>query len=209
MALNLASACHDSGSDVLLIDADLRHSDLSDLWGHRERPGLRYALAGGPIARAITGLEYAEGRQLPFIPAGADPGVPVVMARVDGMPSLVRLDDSWPVAVVDAPPLGTDPLTLRLADKRTGLLVVVSPATTVEDLRALKARAELAEVPILGFVTNDHVPKARAGPRRAIPHRRARRTRRRKASGSTTSSAADRGNQVMSAGDRQVDASTA
>lgn len=157
LALNLAAAARNDGHDVVLVDADVRHPDLTEALGLESSPGLRDLMAGMPVTR-YGELPIPGGGPLPVLPVGSSraafpPGA--------GMPDLVR--GAFRSAVIaDSPSVFDDPTALALAaDGRAGLVVVVTSATSMEDLSRLRARADLSAAPILGFVFNDHRPRRR------------------------------------------------
>ncbi len=157
LALNLAAAARNDGHDVLLVDADVRHPDLTDALGLESSPGLRDLMAGMPVNR-YGEVPLAGGRALPVLPVGSSR---VTFPPGTGLPDLIRGGDRSAV-IADSPSVFDDPTALALAaDGRAGLVVVVTSATSMDDLSRLRARADLAAAPILGFVFNDHRPRRR------------------------------------------------
>jgi Mrp family chromosome partitioning ATPase/capsular polysaccharide biosynthesis protein len=161
LALNVAAAADSSGHDVVLVDADTRRPTLAAAFGVTTDPGL-FDLAGpGPVG-PLAEQSYAPGRSMPVLTIGGR--IAAGDSAPDGLPRLRRTDGSVPVTVVDSPAVFDDPLALWLAaSDRAGLVVVVTNATRLDDLRTLRARAELAGAPLVGFVVNQHAPGRRAG----------------------------------------------
>ena len=139
------------------MDADVRHPDLTDALGLESSPGLRDLMAGMPVNR-YGEVPLAGGRPLPVLPVGSSR---VTFPPGAGLPDLIRGGDRSAV-IADSPSVFDDPTALALAaDGRAGLVVVVTSATSMDDLSRLRARADLAAAPILGFVFNDHRPRRR------------------------------------------------
>jgi capsular polysaccharide biosynthesis protein/Mrp family chromosome partitioning ATPase len=156
LALNLAAAAHNDGHDVVLVDADVRHGDLTEALGLTQHPGLRELLSGMPV-EPFGEMPMPGGSPLPVLPVGSSR---VVYPPDAGLPDLARGAALAPTVIADSPAVFDDPGALALASGgRAGLLVVVTAATSFEDLSRLRSRAELADAPILGFIYNDHRPK--------------------------------------------------
>ena len=159
VALNLAAAASSAGHDIVLVDGDIRQATLTHAFGMDTSTGLLDVLNGSGVGTEFDEHYYAPERSLPVLPIGRRDLLEPPRAE---LPALRHADGTAPMAIVDSPALFTDPIALVLASGSAGLVVVVSNGTTVEDLRTLRSRAELAGAPVLGFVVNEYRPGRRA-----------------------------------------------
>lgn len=164
LSVNLAAAAHAGGQEVVLVDGDLRNATLTQAYGLDGAPGLVDLLVGNGIGDSLAQVSYGGDRSLPLIPTGDRTTSPR-----SGLPALRDAGGTTPMAVVDSPALAADSVALLLASGGAGLLVLVSRAATLDELRTLRSRAALVDAPILGFVTTDHRPARKRG--RAKPAR--------------------------------------
>lgn len=164
LALNLAAAAHSAGQDVVLVDGDVRSATLTDAFELTGTPGLSDVVAGRPVGDVLARIGYGGGRTLPVIPVGSRPDAPV-----GGLPVLAS-PGSAPAAIVDSPAVFLDSAALLLASGGAGLVVLVSRATTPDDLRTLRSRAALVDAPILGFVTTEHRPSRKKSTNEGARH---------------------------------------
>lgn len=88
-------------------------------------------------AGAVTAANSPNGRAATPGPAGATGGAPAA------------------ISLVDSPAVTEDPTALRLGAQGAALVVVVSASTSLEELRTLRARADLAGARIVGFLRNE------------------------------------------------------
>ncbi|MFQ5914077.1 MAG: CpsD/CapB family tyrosine-protein kinase, partial [Nitrospinota bacterium] len=113
LASNLALALANLGEEVLLIDADLRHPRVHDLFGLDKEPGLTDFLVG---RNALEEVLHATGKDhLSLIPAGHHSPNPVDLLSSDRLQGLFEeLQGRFQYIVVDSPPVLSvaDPLTL-------------------------------------------------------------------------------------------------
>jgi succinoglycan biosynthesis transport protein ExoP len=143
LSLNLAAALVLNGSRVLLVDGDMRSSDLSDymrferkggvLAGH-QKSGLSDALSGSDEPAVIT--PFPELPNLSGLPAGSNPRYPAELLGSKRMQALVgSWSANYDYVLIDSPPVlaVTDAVILsRLADMT--LLVVRHGQSTQKSL---------------------------------------------------------------------------
>jgi Mrp family chromosome partitioning ATPase len=159
VALNLAAAADQFGFDPMLIDAD-RNTGLS-----RQYANGRVELPGG--VDGLRTIRYGDNGSVAFAPSGV---LPSASSYSDKISALGRRSNSGrPLAVIDTPPGLSDPQVKRLAAGSGVTLVVASPATSLEGLRALRTRAQMAGVPVVGFIINS--PQGRRHRRSALKRR--------------------------------------
>ena len=154
-SLNLATTLADSGSRVLLIDADLRRAGCHRAFGIVNERGLSSFLSGQvTLAEAIRVLDAPK---LSFIPAGPTPPNPAELVGSARMrDTLEQLRDEYDFVIIDSPP--TLPVTdaVVLAREADGIVLVVKGHDTPREL-VRRARDQLvnAGAHILGALVNN------------------------------------------------------
>lgn len=153
-AVNLALAAARANSDrrILLIDADLRRSNVAEVLGIRSKGGLAELLAGDCEVRDV--VRRFNSTQLAVIPAGTTPEEPTqVLASARMKQFLKAVRDNFDEVYVDLPP------TLPFADagilghQADGVLVVIR--ANVTPMKAVNQAVEqLGGAPLLGCVLN-------------------------------------------------------
>lgn len=159
VAANLAQVMvRQHGRRALLIDGDLRHSQLHIALGAPAVPGLTSYLRGEVDEYAI--IQRGPLENLFFIPGGEElPNPAELIANGRLRLLLQRVQDAFDWIIVDSPP------TVLIADARVmadccdGVLMVVRSAATPLDM-ALKVRQEFEGKPLLGVVLNCVEPRA-------------------------------------------------
>jgi capsular exopolysaccharide synthesis family protein len=153
VAANLAQVIvRQHGRRALLIDADLRNSQLHLLLGADRGPGLSEYLRGA--ADEFSVLQYGSMENLFLIPAGAQNDNPAELLSSGRLKVLLnRLAPLFDWVIVDSPPaLGISDAGL-LANSCDGVLMVVRSNATPFDL-AKKAQQEFSDHPLIGVVLN-------------------------------------------------------
>jgi Mrp family chromosome partitioning ATPase len=177
LAANIAAAGDYTGHSVALVDAGTNVASVSAVFGLDESPGLSEVLDGGPLTNSLHRVGYDDARDLLVVPGGVggwrnEPGRRLSENRRRAWARTFN-GDSELTAIVDAPPVNDHPLALQLAG-HGALVIVVSPRTSLTDLDVMRNRAEVSDVPVLGFVLNEF----RTGKRRSQATRKALRTHR-------------------------------
>lgn len=153
VAANLAqSFARGPDSRVLLIDADMRLSQLHITLGAPKTPGLTNYLRGETNETSVIQIDAQKG--FGFIPAGdviADPGELILGGRMKNL--LDRLTPAFDWVILDSPPALAVHDASLLADLCDGVLFVVKAGETSHD-DALKASSEFQEKNLLGVVLN-------------------------------------------------------
>lgn len=153
VASNLAQAlAKRKGCKVLLIDADLRCSNLHTSLGANASPGLSDYLAGSCEAAKIMQRGFDE--YLCLIPGGArfaDPAELLANGRLKQL--LARIAPLFDWVIIDSPPTLPVADSMLLADLSDGIVCVVRAAFT--DLAsAQKSCQQLQQKGLLGIVLN-------------------------------------------------------
>ncbi len=159
VSANLAQAfVQQHGRRVLLIDADLRISNLHALLGAARSPGLADFLCGETDAPRI--FQRGVPGNLFFIPGGKSVSNPVELignGRLKGL--LHRVAPLFDWIVIDSPPCVPLSDASLLADLTDGVLMVVHSGKTPFDI-AQKASQMFRDRHLLGVVLNQVRPQA-------------------------------------------------
>lgn len=154
---NLAPSLVSRGRNkVLLIDADLRKSDLANRLGITPRPGLSEFLSGGVPESEIMRDSSVPG--LSVIPAGARVASPGDLLAGDQFRALI--DDArqkFDMVVIDTPPLVPVADTLTLRDLVDGFVFVFRIGHTPHTLLR-QAVDDLGAAKVLGVILNGVEP---------------------------------------------------
>lgn len=164
VALHLALLGAESGSKVLLLEADLRHPVLTSWLAVEARSGLTTALANPLLTLAdvryrlpIETLDAQDSMlALDVVTAGPVPPFPARLVESPRMAAL--LDEAmgqYDAIVIDTPPLAMVPDAIPLLRKVDGVLVVTRVgAITCDVARRLRGQLEHFKAPTLGVVAN-------------------------------------------------------
>jgi Mrp family chromosome partitioning ATPase len=167
LAANIAAAAQFTGHSAALVDAANGSSSLTDALDLADEPGLSEIFDGGVLRDSVHVFSIGAGDDctLPVVPVGQkgwrqELGRRLNEKRRASWAAAVRA--SSPVtAIVDTPAVNAHAIPLQLAQSG-GLVVVVSPRTTLSDLELIRMRADVADVAILGFIRNEYRAGARA-----------------------------------------------
>ena len=153
-AVNLALTAARANREkrILLIDADLRRSQVASVLGIRGKPGLTEVLEGEePLQDAIRRFQSTS---LMVMPAGGTPEEPTQVLASSRMKMLLkRLRDAFDEVYVDLPP------TLPFADSailgmQTDGVVMVIRANHTSQRLVNQAMESMQGAPIVGCVLN-------------------------------------------------------
>jgi len=149
---NLAVVMAQGGQRVLLVDADLRHPTLHELFGVPNERGLATLLEGENAVTAppIVSIEDVENLQLLTSgPQPLDPAAQLGSKRMDEV--LGALQKRADVRLFSAPPVLAAADALVLGTKTDGVLLVVQARHTSRDqVQQAKEKLEKARVRIVG-----------------------------------------------------------
>lgn len=150
--LALAAARANNERRILLIDADLRRSQVAGMLGIRGKVGLAELLAGECEVRDVVRRFHAT--KLAVIPAGNTPEEPTQVLASGRMKQFLQaVRDNFDEVYIDLPPtlpFADAPILAHLAD---GVLVVVR-ANVTPTKAVNQAVEQLGGAPILGCVLN-------------------------------------------------------
>ncbi|MEJ7783501.1 MAG: polysaccharide biosynthesis tyrosine autokinase [Solirubrobacteraceae bacterium] len=155
VAANLAISLARSGRDIILIDADLRRSELSERMGlSPNAPSLGKLLGSlSSLLAALTAVD-TDGGRLRVLPAGTPPANPSELMESDRMLEILETAESnCDIVVVDSTPLLPVSDIIPVLREVSGVILLVRMRRTKRTAvkRALEI-AELAGGTVLGFV---------------------------------------------------------
>lgn len=161
-SLNLAAALAYGGSNVLLVDGDLRRGTLSRVLNHPCEMGLTQVLSGCAQSETYWQIEGFAG--LVFLPAGAPSAQP---SELLGSQQMAGLIETWrqqfAYVVIDTPPVLPVTDAVVLAPKVDGVIVVVRFAFSQRPsiTRTVRMLADVQAVPlgVLVNATDMHSPE--------------------------------------------------
>lgn len=151
---NLAAAFAETGSRVILVDADLRRPTLHALFGLANDEGLSTALLADVDAPLPLRQTAAPG--LALLPGGPEPANPAELIGSRAFERLlVRLRTEAEYVLFDSPPAGMLADASMIAARADGVLLVVRAGRTRRE-PAQRARDQLERVRarLLGVVLN-------------------------------------------------------
>lgn len=153
-AVNLALAAARANSErrILLIDADLRRSQVAQVLGIRGKTGLAELLAGECEVREV--VRRFNSTRLAVIPAGSTPEEPTQVLAGSRMKQLLKaVRDNFDEVYLDLPPTLPFADAAILSHQADGVLMVIRANVTPS--RAVNQAVEqLGGVPLLGCVLN-------------------------------------------------------
>jgi protein-tyrosine kinase len=156
--LALAAARANPDRSILLIDADLRRSQVGEYLGIRSRPGLAELVAGD--CEVGDAVRRFKSTRLAIIPAGGVPEEPAYLLAGNRMKSLMHaMREGFDEVYIDLPPILPFADASILACQSDGVVMVVRAHVTSQK-RVTEAVEQLAGAPLLGCVLNGVEPSA-------------------------------------------------
>jgi non-specific protein-tyrosine kinase len=156
---NLAVATAQGDQRVILVDADLRHPSLHELFGVPNERGLATLLEGQDVLSAPPLTTVANMDRLQLLtsgPAPLDPAARLGSKRMEQV--LAALQKQADLVLIDAPPVLAATDATALGMKADGVLLIVQAGhTSREHLAQAKVRLDQARVRIVG-VALTHAP---------------------------------------------------
>ncbi|GAB2517032.1 Tyrosine-protein kinase YwqD [Corynebacterium atrinae] len=154
VAVRLAQVIAASGTEVLLVDADLRRPTIASSLGLDETVGLSGILTGDVFLDEA--VQSTSDKHLHVVAAGQIPPNPSELLGSQRMRDLLAvLKDDYQYVIIDAPPLLQVTDGALLAASADGAIVVVrSGNTRKSELDAAVRHLESVGAPILGTVLN-------------------------------------------------------
>lgn len=149
---NLAIALADAGSRVLIVDADLRRSQLANYMGLEGAVGLTDLLIGSAEPQDV--IQQWGTEELFVLPAGKNPPNPSELLGSEAMVKLIKeFNGVFDVVLFDSPPLLPVTDAAILARIVGGTLVVCAAGRTHKNqLKSALAALNSVDAPISGLV---------------------------------------------------------
>ena len=165
VALGIAAAAAESGSRVLLLEADLHRPSLGKMLGLKKGHGLTTVLSSRTPEPAkvkqrvaINGVSKdATPVTIDVVLAGPHPPNPAGMMESRAMTKLLEAAEAhYDLVVIDTPPAGVISDAMPLFDQVSGIVLVSRMKEATRDTIArFKAQLDTMHAPILGLVAND------------------------------------------------------
>ena len=160
--MELARALAEAGKKVLLIDADMRKSDIVNRYaGSKGLPGLSQLLSGMNTIEDV--LFTAEVEQFDIIFAGKYPPNPAELLGSSAFKELIDSQrDNYDYILVDCPPVGLVIDGAVVATACDGAIMVIRVGRIKgREARDVKAQVEKSGCKVLGVVLNSVVRKGK------------------------------------------------
>ncbi len=165
VALGLAAAAAETGSRVLLIEADLHRPSLGPMLGLKKGNGLSTILSSRqPEPTKVKQRVAIEGVSKDAAPitidvilAGPSPPNPAGLMESRAMTKLLEAAEAhYDLVVIDTPPVGVISDPIPLFDQVSGVVLVSRMKETTRDTIArFKSHLDAIHAPILGVIAND------------------------------------------------------
>lgn len=151
-AANLAVTLSQSGSKVLIIDADMRKPSMHTLFNIKSIVGLSAVLGG--FCKSDKTIVNKLSPSLDIITAGAVPPNPTELLLSDNMEKLLSsMRQNYDFIIIDTPPINLVSDALLLNPYIAGLLFIVKEAASEHsDIKTALQKINLAGGKILGFI---------------------------------------------------------
>ena len=153
VATNLAISMAKSGRSVLLVDADMRNPNVSELLGLENSVGLITVLLGRTMLEQSI-QEHVSG--VHFLGTGPQPPNPAEVLDTQAMRDLLRrLRTEYDVVIIDAPPILPVADAAILASDVDGVLLLARYGSTSRDqLRQAVSRIDSVGGRLIGTILN-------------------------------------------------------
>jgi len=153
VSVNLAVVFAHGGKEVLLVDADLRRSNIHNLTGLSNEVGLSDILCTGVYLSGA--LKVWEDEKVGVITAGSIPPNPAELLGSQRMENILdKLKEKADLVIIDSPPLFVSD-TLLLAAKVDGVLLVIQPGhTRKKNILAMMEQLKRSRARVIGVVLN-------------------------------------------------------
>ena len=160
---NIAIAMAQSGSKVLLIDADMRKSVQHKIFSLKNKIGLSSAIS--KMSKLEDCIQKNVMENLDVLTAGPIPPNPSELLGSEQMTAILNeLSQQYAFIIIDTPPVNVVTDAMELAKNISGIILVIHYAvTTDEDLAAANKKIEFAQMNLLGFILNNIKVKRRGG----------------------------------------------
>lgn len=150
--INVGISYAQAGKKVLVIDADMRKSAMSESLGYLKKEGLSEYLAG--ITKNLTTTKLGNGVDVIFS-GGFPPNPSELLVSEKWSELLKESKEKYDVILVDLPPLGIVSDALAMVDEATGyILIVRENVTHFERTELVVRKLEPLNANICGIIYN-------------------------------------------------------
>lgn len=152
---NLAVTVAQSGKSVVVVDCDLRHPTVHEMFDLSNDKGLTTALIDG--TKSEIPLQQTAVNGLRVLAAGPVPPNPADLLSTQRMKEiLAALSDSADLVLFDSPPVSLVADAAMLASQVDGVILVISAGKTRREIASrAKALLEKVNARVLGVVLNN------------------------------------------------------
>ncbi len=159
-AVNLARAIAESGKKVLLIDGDLRASEIAAEMKTINKPGLSDLLIGEKSYK-ISSFKSRIYDNWYAIPSGTRVSNPSELLDSKRMKNLLKVfSQKFNYIIINLPPVNVFSDTVAVSEMISGMILVIKEnCTTKKELSACVNQMKFAEFKLLGAVMNKEKPK--------------------------------------------------
>ena len=154
-AANIAIALAQTGSAVLLIDADLRKPIQHKIFKSGNKEGLSTLIIMKSAEEDVIKKEVARG--LDMLPSGPIPPNPSELLASERFRTIIeQFSKKYDYVIIDTPPINVVSDAMVIKDFISGILLVLKySSTTYEDLSVSMKQTSLVKANVLGFVLNE------------------------------------------------------
>jgi non-specific protein-tyrosine kinase len=160
-ALQIANAASQENRKILLIDADVRMRQLSELFGFAQViPEPNGHGLPVPSGERVGAKEYIyrlvstdSGMVLPVAPNRTDPWHPAgSYSAVDVRDAVRSIGEMFDLVLIDTPALLASSTALGVARQADGVVLVVSHGVSLSQLRDVRQRLAFVKTPLIGYI---------------------------------------------------------
>ncbi|MGI8765844.1 MAG: CpsD/CapB family tyrosine-protein kinase, partial [Gemmatimonadaceae bacterium] len=164
-AASFAAALARRGSNVVLVDADLRRGTVHTLFGGVRSPGLTDVLRGADLSLALRLTEIGGPGSVSYIPSGTSGEAPTSLLGSDRTRDVLnQLREIFDVIIIDSAPLNVVADAAVLARMVDGVILVArAEVTPPPALRLAVDQLRRVNALILGTVLTDMDPRRDRG----------------------------------------------
>jgi len=156
--LNTGIAYAQFGKRVLIIDADMRKSDIAEIIGLKAKEGLGQYLAGDLPEASID--YYRENLDI-ILSGDSKTNAPELLASANWEKLLKRAKKEYDVIFIDVPPVGMVLDALSITEESTMYILVIQENMTKFDREEdIVRELEQLDVNICGFIYNEAAQKS-------------------------------------------------
>jgi len=150
--INMAIAFAETDAKVLLIDADLRKSNVHKIFEVENEKGLSTIL--GNLSGFKESVVPSKIKNLDILPAGPTPPNPIELLATEKMAKLIKeAEGIYDYIMIDTPPINIVSDALHLNNHTAGIIFVLYEGITSHfDIKKALKNIKLTEGKVLGFI---------------------------------------------------------